>query len=224
MPPADNGRERLLNAPKYKAWKRIVEGNGCVVGDVDVLSAVSKRDGSLLFAFIKADVRDPGGRPLPAYALIRGHAVVVVTEVVNRDTGDRLFLMIRQRRIGSGAETLEFPAGMVDESVDEPHAVALKELEEETGLIARPDQVFPLCHRPLYSSSGLNDEAIHFYGCSLELPGDRFHALEASETGKADEGEFIRLCLIGHDEALPLVDSVQVRLGFSLWYDRNTAP
>lgn len=226
MPEAKDGNDTqgaLLESPKFKAWKRTVEGNGCVVGNVDLISGLPKRDGTLLFALIKADVRDPSGRPLPAYALLRGHAVVVVTEVVNRDTGERSFVMIRQRRIGSGAETLEFPAGMTDENIEDPLGVAVKELEEETGLLARPDQVFPLCHRPLYSSSGLNDEAIHFYGCSLELPGDRYHALEASETGKAEEGEFIRVCLVGHDEALPQVDSVQVRLGFSLWYGRGKA-
>ena len=226
MPEAKDGDAQgaLFGSPKYQAWKRTVEGNGCTVGKVDLISGLPKRDGTLLFALIKADVRDPSGRPLPAYALLRGHAVIIVTEAVNRDNGERRFVMIRQRRIGSGAETLEFPAGMTDEDIGDPLGVALKELEEETGLQARPDQVFPLSPRPLYTSSGLNDEAIHYFGCTLELPGDRYHALEASETGKAEEGEFIRVCLVGHEEALPQVDSVQVRLGFSLWYGRAKAP
>lgn len=219
-----DAERRLQGSPKFRHWKRTVEANGCVVGKVDLIADLPKRDGTILFALIKADVRDPEGRPLPGYALLRGHAVVVVTEVVNRDTGEKRFLMIRQRRIGSGAETLEFPAGMTDEHIDDPLAVALKELEEETGLTARPDQMIPLCPRPLYSSSGLNDEAIWFYGCSLELPGERYHALQDGETGKAEEGEFIRLGLYGHDQAIPLVDSVQVRLGFSLWYGRDKAP
>lgn len=216
--------ERLLSAPKYRAWKRSVEANGCVVRQVDLVADLPKQDGSLLFALLKVRVEDPSGRPLPAYALLRGHAVVVVTEVANRGTGERKFLMLRQRRIGNGAETLEFPAGMVDEDVDDPAAVAMRELLEETGLEVRRDQLIRLCERPLYTSSGLDDEAIHYYGCSLDLPPEQYHALEGGTRGKAEEGEFIRLELWDHDRALPHVDSVQVRLGFSLWYGRERAP
>jgi ADP-sugar diphosphatase len=216
--------EKLLAAPKYRAWKRAVEANGCVIRQVELLTYLPKGDGSLLFAMIKARVEDPSGRPLPGYALLRGHAVVVVTEVANLETGERKFLMLRQRRIGNGAETLEFPAGMVDENVDDPAAVALKELHEETGLAIRREQLIRLCQRPLYTSSGLADEAIHYYGCSLALPSDQYQALEGGLRGQAEEGEFIRLELWDHEKALPHVDSVQVRLGFSLWYGRERAP
>ena len=134
------------------------------------------------------------------------------------------FALLRQRRIGSGSETLEFPAGMVDENVEDPQAVAVKELHEETGLEARRDQLIQLCPRPLYSSSGLDDEAIWYFGCSLDLSPEEYRALEGRNHGKAEEREFIRVELWDHDRALPMVDSVQVRLGFSLWYGRERAP
>lgn len=212
--------EKLLAAPKYRVWKRTVEGNGCVIRQVELLADCCKRDGSLLFALLKTRVEDPAGRPLPAYALLRGHAVVIVTEVVNRESGERKFLMLRQRRIGSGAETLEFPAGMLDENVDDPAAVAVQELREETGLEVRRDQLIRLCERPLYTSSGLDDEAIHYFGCSLDLAPEAYRALEGGTRGKAEEGEFIRMELWDHESALPQVDSVQVRLGFCLWRGR----
>jgi ADP-sugar diphosphatase len=216
--------DELRASPKYRAWARTVEANGCVIRKVDLVAGLPKQDGSLLFALLKVRVEDPSGRPLPSYALLRGHAVVVVTEVANRETGERKFLMLRQRRIGSGAETLEFPAGMVDEHVDDPAAVAVRELHEETGLEVRREQLFRLCEKPLYTSSGLDDEAIHYFGCRLELPPEQYHSLEGGIRGKAEEGEFIRLELWDHDQALPHVDSVQVRLGFSLWYGRDRAP
>jgi ADP-sugar diphosphatase len=216
--------EKLLAAPKYRAWKRTVESNGCVFRDVEMLAECSKPDGSLLFAFLKTHIEDPAGRPLPCYALLRGHAVVIVTEVADLESGERKFLMLRQRRVGSGAETLEFPAGMVDESVDDPAAVAIRELREETGLEVRRDQLIRLNERPLYTSSGLDDEAIHFFGCSLALPSAEFHALEGGTRGKAEEGEFIRLELWDHERALPHIDSVQVRLGFCLWHGRPRGP
>jgi ADP-sugar diphosphatase len=216
---------QLLKAPKYRAWKKSVEKCGCSIRKVELLAEMNKPDGSLLFAMLKTRVEDPQGRALPSYALIRGHAVLIVTEVVNRETGEHKFLMLRQRRIGHGGEALEFPAGMVDEDVDDPRGVAVKELKEETGLDASRDQLFPLAERALYSSAGLDDEAIWYYGCELTLPAEAFHALEGGETGKADENEYIRLGLWEYEKALPEVDSIQVRLGFNLWFDhkRRTA-
>jgi 8-oxo-dGTP pyrophosphatase MutT (NUDIX family) len=211
--------EGLLKAPKYRAWKRNVEANGCTIRKVELLKELPKQDGSLLFALLRARVEDPQGRALPAYALLRGHAVVIVTEVVDRENGERRFLMLRQRRIGNGADTLEFPAGMLDEDVGDPAGVAVKELKEETGLDVPREKLFRLCDKPLYTSPGLDDEAIHFFGCSLELPGDRYRALDGGETGKAEEGEYIRLGLWEYAKALEQIDSVQVRYAFSLWFD-----
>lgn len=210
---------RLRTAPKYRAWKRTLRDNGCSLRNVELLSELNKPDGSLLFALLRTRVEDPRGRPLPAYALIRGHAVLIVTMVANMESGERKFLMLRQRRIGHGGETLEFPAGMLDEDVTDPLGVAVRELKEETGLDVAPERIFPLSDRPLYSSPGLDDEAIHYFGCVLELPSQLFHALEGGETGKAEENEFIRMALVEYQKALAEVDSLQVRLGFSLFFE-----
>ncbi|HKP97097.1 MAG TPA: NUDIX hydrolase [Fibrobacteria bacterium] len=219
--PVPDEPERLRGVPKYRAWKRTVEKAGCTIRKVELLSELNKGDGSLLFALLRTRVEDPQGRPLPAYALLRGHATVIVTVVINKETGDRKFLMLRQRRIGHGRDTLEFPAGMLDEDVDDAQGTALRELEEETGLKAAREQLYPLCDKPLYTSSGLDDEAIHYFGCDLELSAQAFHALEGGETGKAEEHEYIRLGLWDYDSALPEVDSVQVRLGFSLYFQHQ---
>lgn len=212
--------ERLRGSAKYRAWKRAVEGNGCRVRKVDVLLDLPRRDGTILFAMLDADVADPDGRPLPRFALLRGHAAVVVTEVEERETGERRFLMLRQRRIGHGGDSLEFPAGMLDELTDDPVGVAVKELAEETGLSAPREAIFPLAERPLYSSSGLDDEAIHYFGCRLILPSAEYRALEGGHGGNAEEGEFIRLGLWTHEDAVREVSSLQVRLGFHLWFER----
>ncbi len=221
--PVAGESESLRRAPKYRAWKRTVSRNGCAIRSIETLQELHKGDGSLLFAFLRTRVEDPRGRPLPAFALIRGHAAIIVTVVVNKDSdsGERKFLMVRQRRIGHGGETLEFPAGMLDEEVADPVGVALKELREETGLNAQRGQMVALADKPLYSSPGLDDEAIHFFGCTVELPAAEFHALEGGETGKADEHEYIRMSLWDYESALPEVDSLQVRLGFSLWFEHE---
>lgn len=213
--------DRLLRSPKYRAWKRTVESSGCTVGTVRLLLDLPRRsDGSILFAVIDAEVRDPEGRPLPHYALLRGHAAVVVTVVVDQGTGERRFLMVRQRRIGHGGDSLEFPAGMLDDKVDDAAGVAARELEEETGLTVEPSALVPLSDGPLYSSPGLDDEAIHFFAAEVALPSGRFRSLEGGTGGNPEEGEHIRLGLWTYEDALPHVDSIQVRLAFLLYFDR----
>src|SRR5687768_12742573 len=136
--------ERLRASAKYRLWKSTLEANGCRVRKSEILLDLPRGDGSILFAMLKADVIDPEGRRLPGFALLRGPAVVIVTVVENRDTGERRFLMLQQRRIGNGADSLEFPAGMLDEHVDDPAGVALKELKEETGLDVERAALKPL--------------------------------------------------------------------------------
>jgi ADP-sugar diphosphatase len=213
--------ERLRQSPKYRAWKRTVEAAGCTVGKVGLLLDLPRKsDGSILFAFIDAEVRDPEGRSLPRYALLRGHAAVVVTVVADQGTGERKFLMIRQRRVGHGGDSLEFPAGMLDDRVDDAAGTAARELEEETGLVVRPSALVALNDGPLYSSPGLDDEAIHYFAAEVALPSDRFRALDGGTGGNPEEGEHIRLGLWSYEDAVPHVDSIQVRLAFHLYFDR----
>lgn len=214
--------ERLRQSPKYVAWKQAVEKNGCVVRGAEILLDLPRRDGTILFAMLDARVEDPGGRPLPRYLMLRGNACVVVTVVENRETRERRFLMLRQRRIGNGAESLEFPAGMVDSATGDPVGVAVKELEEETGLKVGREAIKPLGDRPLYSSSGLDDEAIHYFTCTVVLPSAEYQALHGGHKGNAEEGEFIRMELWEYPEAVKEVTSIQVRLGFHLYFERMT--
>lgn len=212
--------QRLSESPKYRAWKKIVQQAGCTVRGAKVLLDLPRRDGTILFAMVDAQVEDPDGRSLPRFLLLRGSASVIVTVVENRDSGERKFLMLRQRRIGNGGDSLEFPAGMLDSDVDDSVGVAVKELEEETGLKVGRESMVPLAERPLYSSSGLDDEAIHYFACTVALSDRDFHGLEGGQRGNAHEGEFIRMGLWDYPAAVKEVSSLQVRLGFHLYFER----
>ena len=92
--------------------------------------------------------------------------------------GDGQVTLVRQYRYALGQELLEIPAGKLEYGED-PKAAAIRELEEECGLIA--GQVTDLgC---IYPSVGYDDEIIHLY-----LARD-LHATEA----RPDEGEFVSL-------------------------------
>ncbi len=91
--------------------------------------------------------------------------VIFVTE------GDRLLLVKRSNDPGSGRWAL--PAGFIDADED-PKAAAIRETQEETGLIVAVDRLIDLFHRP--DADGLADIVIayqaHVTGGSLAAADD----------------------------------------------------
>ncbi len=206
----------LLNQSKVKAWKNFLLANGCTISSISPIAQIKKRDDSLLFALLSADVTSPEGNKLPHIVFIRGHAVVIVPLLRNKDTGEEKYLMVRQRRIGNGQMSLEFPAGMLDESSN-PLEVAVRELNEETGLSIDRSNLKPLTDTMLYSSAGAIDEAIYYYGCIIELNETDFQSYIGRKGGCEHEHEFISTVLMTREEAEREATSLQVHLGFFLF-------
>jgi ADP-sugar diphosphatase len=203
--------------PKVAVWEKTLRKEGCAIEAVKPLFLVYKKNNELLFALCEADATDPQGNRMPPYIFIRGHACIVVPLVRNSDTGEEFYCMIRQRRIGNGMATLEFPAGMLDRNVATVRDVAVRELFEETGLAISPDQLHELHNGPLYSSPGASDEGIYYFGCTLSLPDNQFNALNGRNTGCAEDGEIIRVVLCSGETIEAETTSLQVRLGLFLF-------
>jgi hypothetical protein len=207
--------------PKVKVWKDNIEKSGCVLNGLEPLHLIHTSKKELLFALCKADITMPQGGNLPPILLIRGNVVVIVPLVKNRDTGEEKFITVIQHRIGNGMAGVEFPAGMLDRNTEDPAAVAVEEFVEETGVpISRAD-LFSLSDRLLYSSPGLQDEAVSFFGCRLEMGDSEFRGIEGRKTGKISEGESIKVSLKTGEEIEKLTTSAQVLLGLMLFEKRR---
>jgi len=90
--------------------------------------------------------------------VIKSNAVVIIA----RDEQDNIYF-VRQTREIIGEETLELPAGLIDEN-EEPIETAKRELEEEVGLIAGNLEFLG----DYYSSSGFTNERVYiFYASNL---------------------------------------------------------
>jgi 8-oxo-dGTP pyrophosphatase MutT (NUDIX family) len=205
------------SSPKILAWKQQVTDAGCTIKNLSPLHLLYKKNGDLLFALLKAEVISAEGTRLPNIIFIRGDACLIVPLVRNRDTGEERFLMIRQRRIGSGMMSLEFPAGMLDDETGHPRGVAARELAEETGIAVPESALFPLCERKLFSSVGASDEGIFYYGCVCDLDDEAYRELSGRKGGNPDEEEHIQVALMTRDEAINAAASGQVRLGLYLF-------
>ena len=209
--------------PKVKVWKENIASSGCIVNNLTPLQLIHKSTSELLFALCKADVATPMGNKLPPIVLIRGNVVVIVPLARNRETGEERFITVIQHRIGSGMEGIEFPAGMMDRNVSDPIGVALEELSEETGVHTTASNLFPLHDSLLYTSPGLQDEGVYYFGCILEMADADYQSLEGRKTGEASEGESIRVSLKTGEEIKQLTNGAQVLLGLFLFQCKQEA-
>jgi ADP-sugar diphosphatase len=204
-----------------RSWENSLRAQGWRRDSLSPLNILRRRhgppDSPPLFALLQAEGKDPEGKAMLPYVLLRGSASVVVPVCINRATGERRFLMVRQRRVGDGRSSLEFPAGMVDAGGD-PLETAARELEEETGMRVEASALVSLWDKGLASSPGLSDEAVHFFAVEIPLDDAAYRALEGGASGHADEGEHITTTLKTYAEAAGAITSLQPLLGFFLYH------
>lgn len=209
-----------LSEPKVADWIRNLEEAGCQVGEIKTLSQQVKDNGELLFAYLHADITAPEGYKLLPIIFLRGHAVLVVVQVVCHETGEKKFLMVEQRRIAMGRINLEFPAGMLDRDVENPGFVAVKELFEETGIEIDQKELHPLSDRLLYSTPGACDEGIWFYGAVVALTTEEMQDVHGRVRINESENERIRVVLKSEEEFLAETESLQALLAYHLFKKR----
>ncbi len=116
--------------------------------------------------------------------------VNVVPYFVGTDGVPR-FIMERQFRHGSDSVTLEFPAGLVEKG-ESPREAGLRELEEETGIVAHS---FKFIGSVCPNSAFMNNSANFFLAEDLEL-------VHAEDERKLDKNEEIDIISIPVSEVL----------------------
>ena len=176
---------------KFKNWLDSLKKNNINVQSITEKAIIHKPNGEVLFCLLNVDAKDSAGQKLLPTVLIRGHFVSVVTCLLEKETGKRYFLLVKQRRVGNGEVFYEHPAGMCDSETD-PYKVAEKEVEEETGLKIEKKDLELLWETPLYSSPGLLDEAGYFFCCEISMSAEEIHSFRDRLTGAEHEHEFIQ--------------------------------
>lgn len=208
--------ESLENSLKYRLWKESLLKNKVQIQSIQELNTIHKPNGEVLFGLVKIDAVDESNRKLLPIALLRGNFVQVIVCLIDKDTQQEYFLLVKQRRIADGEIHYEHVAGMCDSDTD-LWKVAIKEVEEETGLKVQKSNLKLLNDKPLYSSPGLMDEAGYFFSCELELSHDDIQKFK-DRTAGADEYEFITTYLASQGELFYLLKSISSYLGTYLFF------
>ncbi|MEM9983779.1 MAG: NUDIX domain-containing protein [Bacteroidota bacterium] len=210
--------ESLQASAKYRQWVEALKTHDLDVRDVQEIYTRHNHKGDVLFSLLLLDALTPEGDPIPPICFLKGLVVCVLVCLIDEATGERYNLLVKQRRICNGDLIYEQVAGMVDGD-DDPHAVAVREVAEETGLEVMPEQVILLNEEVLFPSTGTSDEAMHFYYCELTMSREEIFSYDANETGVEDEHEKIYTHVATFGEAKRLIKNVNGVMNIYLYED-----
>ncbi|MFN0200960.1 MAG: NUDIX hydrolase [Bacteroidia bacterium] len=210
--------EQLYSAHKFKTWRENLINNGLTVNEITEIYTKFRYNGEVLFSFVSVDALTPEGGKIPPICFIRGASVSVLVCFIDKETKEKYLLLVKQRRVCNGAFSYEQPAGMVDKD-DEPLAVAVREVEEETGLQVSESQVIPLNTEAYYSSPGACDEALYFFYCEIELSKEEMMQHDSRTMGVKAEHEHIETCVVPMHEAKRLITNNNGLLNYYLYLE-----
>jgi 8-oxo-dGTP pyrophosphatase MutT (NUDIX family) len=196
--------ELLSESHKFRLWKQNILKNGLQIHKIDEVHTRHRHNGEVLFSLLLVDATTPEGDKIPPVCFLKGEVVSVLLCLIDRESREKHLLLVHQRRICNGDLIYEHTAGMVDKG-EAPLEVAVREVEEETGLSIRPDQLHRLNAEPYFPSTGTSDEAIYFYYCELEMSREKIFSYHGNAQGAAHEHERIITHVTSIPEAARLI-------------------
>jgi ADP-sugar diphosphatase len=196
--------EGALQTDLFKGWLEHLDPSFVLKG-IEFQSVDKFGTGRIGFIKFRASI-ERGGVRIPGIVLLRGPAVAVMLVITDESTGEEWTVLTEQPRVPTGRLLLEIPAGMADNDGN-LKGVAIKELEEECGLVAKPDDLIDLVHlaygdsQPgIYMSPGLCDESLRLFLWKTSMSHDRLVELEG-KLGGEDAHEQIMLRLVKFGDA-----------------------
>ncbi len=184
-------KEKVEDSPKFKLWKKHLLANGLTIHKVEEKFTRHRYNGEVLFSTLLLDASTPEGQKIPPICFLKGEVVSMLICLIDENSLEKYLLLVKQRRITEGGFTYEHPAGMVDADAA-PKAIAIKEIQEETGLKIHENEIKELGNgQRFFPSTGTSDEAMYFYYCELKMPLQEILAINNQEHGAQYEQENI---------------------------------
>ena len=149
-----------------------------------------------IFSVAKHEYRLPDGRNF-TYDVVEHSGAITIVPVDK----DGCLIFVRQYRVGSGTELLEFPAGLLEEDED-PLSGAAREVREEIGMAAgKMDHL-----GYFYMVPGYSTEHMHIYLATNLYPSPL----------PQDQDEFLEIVRIPVKRVMEMARSGQIHDGKTL--------
>lgn len=224
-------QEQLLSYPAFKTWQKAVlqslsrqsepnhEFNNSPyalrsirVQSVDWFGSGEKK--RLGFVKFQAQITNENGEYLPGAVFMRGGSVAMLLvlqpdDVPEHDESEKYVLLTVQPRIAAGSLSFaEIPAGMLDDAGSFSGGAA-KEIEEETGLVVKNDELVDMTALALqgddnleglqngvYTTPGACDEFVPVFLYQKRIPRSELEHFRGKLTGLRNGGEKITLKVV----------------------------
>lgn len=181
----------VFNSPKFIKWEQKIKQSGTVIEDIDILGVISRDQKNLFGVFLDCIFVTPEAQRFKRCIFIRGESVVVVPVLKCIDDGETYTLLVEQWRPVDGLLISEFPGGMLDDMIDEPCSVAVREIQEELSLDVTSDDLVLLSEEPIRLCTSTMDEVTYYYSFTKEVSKEYINDLNNKRTGLHDEDEYI---------------------------------
>jgi ADP-sugar diphosphatase len=225
---------KLMNFPAFKQWFVSLGSNLAIqqtpghtfetepwrLIEVKIHTVTVFPNGKIGFMTIEAILRKGDGKSpgnaLERVVFLRGGSVAVLMLLRPKDSRkERYVILTEQPRIGACSTSfLEIPAGMLDEKSGDVKGKAIEEIEEETSLKVRPEELIDLTKLALedaddtderlqagiYPSPANLDEYIPLLLWEKDLDRKEIEALKGKLTGERRSDEMITLRVVDYEK------------------------
>ncbi|XLR50769.1 hypothetical protein HN51_001479 [Arachis hypogaea] len=197
-----------IDSSLFKQWLHNLQSETGILADgtlalrqvlIQGVDMFGKRIGFLKF---KADIYDKQmGKKVPGIVFARGPAVTVL--ILLESDGETYAVLTEQARVPTGRIILELPAGMLDDDKGDFVGTAVREVEEETGIKLKLEDMVDLtafldsstgCR--FFPSPGGCDEEISIFLYRGRVDKEIITQLHGKETGLRDHGELIKVRVV----------------------------
>ncbi|CAN1333014.1 Nudix hydrolase 14, chloroplastic [Linum perenne] len=218
-----------IDSSLFKQWLHNLQSESGILANGDLMlkqvlvqgvDMFGQRIGFLKF---KADILDKEtGTKVPGIVFARGPAVTAL--ILLDCEGKTYAVLTEQVRVPTGKVVLELPAGMLDDDKGDFVGTAIREVEEETGIQLKLEDMVdltafldPSTGQRVIPSPGGCDEEISIFLYRGSVSKEVITQLQGKETGLRDHGEMIKVRVVDYETLWRMTPDAKALMAIALY-------
>ncbi|XP_078161928.1 nudix hydrolase homolog 14 [Carex rostrata] len=218
-----------IDCSLFKQWLKNMQGEKGILAHERIslrqvqIQGVDMFGSRVGFLKFKADIIDEEtGARIPGIVFSRGPAVAML---ILLESGSQTYAVLTEQvRVPVGKFILELPAGMLDDDQGDFVGTAVREVEEETGLKLKLEDMInltsfldPTTGQGVFPSPGGCDEDLRFFLYKGKVDEETLKMLQGKETGLRDHGELIKVHVVPYDKLWHTTSDAKVLCAIALY-------